>query len=428
MEKGLTYNNQNGHYYWQFIFANPQNNKRTRVHFVAKYKDNSGNIQYATNEAEAILAKAQYITNGGPIDKEQLKKGDITIYELIEMYKDYCISIGKKHKKIYSYCLYFLDFLAYYYCKGNIEKAKDILISDIEALDIVRYRRKRQQDDVMINSKEGKKSSGRKVQNSTIMREVNSVQGMFTYAKNILKKLKENPCSDIEPLPIQSPIKTPLNEEQETNILKNAKENDFTLYVMLLMFETFGNRKSEVYQLQWRNVNLNKTNLFKNGYVDFVKRKNGKSIRLPLSEYLRECLLSLPRLSEYVFTNPKTGTCYKDRKRIINRLLKQVGAKERGVGHHIFRHSAATFSESNGATASEVRDLLGQKDVNSLDTYLNQGAKRLQEIIDCNAERIRTNENKQKIIKIAQKMPKIKNRPKRYKIVKSLKTSVISNL
>lgn len=423
MQKGLTRNKTNGHFYWQFVYKDPVSGRKKRYHFVAKIKDKNGVIRFAENEEEAILARAQFITNGGKIDEPVINLGRITIYELITMYKDYCISINKRHSTIINYCLYFLEFLADYYYKGNVEKAKEIFIDEIGTIDISRYRQKRQKDYVMIRYKTGKKSSGRKIKNSAINREVNSIQGMFTYAVGILKKLKENPCTGLSPLPVVKVIKTPLSEEQEAFIFQEVKQKDYVLYVMILMFETFGNRKKEVYTLQWKNLSLKSNNIFRYGYVDFLERKNGKSIRLPLSEDLRDCLLKLPKLSEYVFTNPKTLTCYKNRKKVIDNLLIKVGAKQRGVGHHIFRHSTATFSENSGATASEVRDLLGQTDVNSLDTYLNQGSKRLQEIINRNAERIRKNENKQKNNQNAQEMPKNKIKLRCFKLIRNLKSN-----
>lgn len=423
--RGLLYNKKNGHYVWQFVYTDPKTGKKSRLHFASKIFDDKGNVVFASNEDEAIEARVLYINNGrNPIDKMSLQKDRVTLSEFIEMYRDYNISVAKKgYQKIDDYCNYFLNFIAYHYYKGDLEKAKLLVyINEVDTMDFIRYRRKRQQDEVMVKCKDGVKSTGRKITNSTINREVNSIQGMFSYALNIVKIITTHPCKNLTPLPIKQIIKNPLSEEQETKLIEMAKEKDYDLYVMIVMMEVFGNRKGEVYNLKWKHVNLSSSNIFHFGYIDFVERKNGKSLRLPLSQNLLQLLKAIPKKSEYVFTNPRTGTCYKDRGKSIDTLLKAVGAKKLGVGHHIFRASAATFSENNGAETSALRELLGQSDVNSLDPYLNQGVKRLQEIINLNSERIRNNENNHTKYENAQKMPKSNISCRRFKIIRNLET------
>lgn len=158
---------------------------------------------------------------------------------------------------------------------------------------------------------------------------------------------------------------------------------------MLILLITLGVRKSEVHNLLWKNTHLESDAVFPHGYIDFVNRKNGKNLRLPLSEELNKLLDSLPRLSEYVFTNPKTGTKYQHRYKKINKLLEKTGIKQLGIGYHIFRHGAASNLEQQGVEVSTIKDLLGNTTNIVLSTYLNQGVKRKQEVVNLNSEKIR---------------------------------------
>ena len=74
--------------------------------------------------------------------------------------------------------------------------------------------------------------------------------------------------------------------EQENQIMELASA-DYDFFVMIVMFDTLGARLGEIQNLLWQNVHLDSSNLFPYGFVDFVKRKNNKNLRLPLSEELQ---------------------------------------------------------------------------------------------------------------------------------------------
>lgn len=384
--KGVFLNTSSGHYHIKFTFK-----KYKQVNIVAKIKLDSGVIKYAENKEEAKLAIAQYIANGGPIEKIILKKNNSLLSECIKEYIIYCQTMDKKRTDlIEKYCNYFLKFLANRDYNGDLLKAKNnIKIEDIKTNDFINYTTYRKQCKVITHTKNGPVSTGRFVENATINRERNSIKGLFRYLHKTLKLLENNPCEGWEALPINNKVKQPPDTVQEKQILQIALKEDYTLFVMLILFTTLGARKSEVHNLLWENTHLETSTVFPNGYIDFINRKNGKNLRLPLSTDLRNLLLNMPRLSEYVFTNPKTGTKYTNRYKKLNKILEQTGVKELGIGYHIFRHSAANNLEQNGVEASTIKEILGNTTNVVLSTYLNQGAKRKQEVIDLTSERIR---------------------------------------
>ena len=264
----------------------------------------------------------------------------------------------------------------------------------------------RQKCKVMTKTKQGYKWTGRYVSNATINREMNSIKGLFRYLKRVAKVIKDNPCEDVDKLIIEEKIKVPPTQEQESKIMELASL-DYDFFVMIVMLDTLGTRLGEITNLLWENVHLESNNLFPFGFVDFIKRKNNKNLRLPLSAELQILLQNLTRMSEYVFTNPKTGTKYNNRYKKLNTILEEVGIKDFGIGFHIFRHNAAAKLEQSGVEASTIKDILGNSTNVVLSTYLNQGIKRKQEVINLNSERIRKYVKEQEKIFFRQNLDKM---------------------
>ena len=376
--KGIYYDTSSGHYTIRFTYQ-----KYKQIKIVAKIRLEDGTIRYAENKAEAKLAIAQYISNGGRIDKIILHENTSLLKDCIKEYIEHCEILGKKRTDlIEKYCYYFLDFIVNYRCKNNIT-AGEIIPNDF-----YKYVAYRQKCKIMTKTKKGDKWTGRYISNATIIRELNSIKGLFKYLVQIARVIKENPCCGLKKLKIQAKIKQPPTKEQEDIILKLASE-DFDFFVMLCLYNTLGLRKNEVLNLKHEDVHLKSNNIFPYGYIDITNRKNNKFLRLPLSPELQHLLRKVPVLSEYVFTNPKTGTKYTNRYKKLNRILEKVGIKDLGVGFHIFRHNTASNLEQSGVEASVISEILGNTSGVVRTTYLNQGVKRKQEVISLNSERIR---------------------------------------
>lgn len=420
VDKGIWLNTESGHYELRFTYKDLKTGKKTRPHIVAQIKLDDGTIRYAENKDEARLAINQYIANGGNIKQTILKENTALLSDCLTEYILYCNTLNKQRiQLIENYCNYFIQFLADYYYKGNLQKAKNsITVSEVQTIDFYHYINKRQKDKIVYKTKDGEKWTGRYVSNSTIKRELNSIKGFFSYLKRIAKVIKDNPCEDLDPLRIEEKIKQPPSPEQEAIILKLALE-DLKFFVMIFMFNTLGVRKGEVFNLKWCNVHLESTSVFPFGYIDFVKRKNNKILRIPLSYELKTLLNKLERESEYVFTNPRTGTKYNSRYRKLNKILEQAGVKDFGIGFHIFRHNTAANLEQSGVESSVISEILGNTAGVVRATYLNQGIKRKQEVVNLSSERMRAYVNKLENVKNVQKVSKTYSRGENLKLVKS---------
>jgi len=400
--KGIFFNTESGHYQLRFVYKDQRTGKKTRPHIVAQIRLEDGTIRYAQNKEEAKLAIAQYISNGGPLDKIILKENTCLLENCIIEYIDHCKTLEKQRTDlIENYCNYFLNFLREYHKNHNIT------VGEIIPNDFYKYMSYRRGCKIMTKTKQGEKWTGRYISNATIKREINSIKGLFRYLKRVAKVIKENPCEDLETPTIEEKIKQPPTPEQEDLILRLASD-DFDFFVMLCMFDTLGVRMGEVLNLKWENTHLEGSNLFSFGYVDFIKRKNKKNLRLPLSEELQTLLKQIPHLSEYVFTNPVTGTKYNNRYKKLNTILEKAGVKDLGIGFHIFRHNTAANLEQSGVEASVISEILGNTAGVVRSTYLNQGIKRKQEVISLNSARIRKYVTQSENIKNVQEMSKIR--------------------
>jgi integrase len=256
---------------------------------------------------------------------------------------------------------------------------------------------------IITKTKNGEKWTGRFVSNAAINRERNSIKGLFSYITDTLELLENNPTKKWKPLPIIEKIKPSLEIEQEQAILKLAS-SDIGFFTELVFLDTLGARKSEMYNLLWKHTHLESTKYFPYGYADLVNRKNGKVLRVPFSAELQTLLQNMPRCSEYVFANPKTGTRYTHRYKKLKTILEKVGVDGLGIGYHIFRHNTAANLEQNGVEASVISEILGNTSGVVRTTYLNQGIKRKQEVINLNSERIRKLTTRREKIKSVHKM------------------------
>lgn len=385
VDKGIFYNTNNGRYHIKFTIRKGQ-----QINCVAKIKLEDGTIRYAENKQEAKTAIMQYTLHGAPIDRVVLKRNTSYLSDCINKYISYCKTMDKKRVElIENYCNYFVIFLAGRDYRGDVSKARaNITIGEITPNDFIEYMTYRKTCKIMTKTKAGEKWTGRYVSNASINRERNSIMGLFTYIYDTLNLLDTNPCKKWKALPIEDSTKQPLDTKQEQAILNLACE-DIYFFTELVFLDTLGARKSEMYNLLWENTHLEGSRYFPNGYADLVNRKNGKTLRVPFSAELQTLLQNMPRMSEYVFTNPKTGTKYNNRYKKLNSILQKAGVKDLGIGYHIFRHNAASSLEQNGIEASVISELLGNTSGVVRTTYLNQGMKRKQEVIDLNSERIR---------------------------------------
>lgn len=99
-----------------------------------------------------------------------------------------------------------------------------------------------------------------------------------------------------------------------------------------------------------------------------ARNSDEKEIRVPLNRTLRVTLDSLPRQSEYVFTNPKTGKPYVYRNQLMKLLCERAQVKR--FSYHSLRHYGASHLVKHGVPITDVQQLLGHSQVLTTSIYL----------------------------------------------------------
>ena len=120
--------------------------------------------------------------------------------------------------------------------------------------------------------------------------------------------------------------------------------------------------------------------------------KTGEPREVPRNETAREVLLELVEQArargwEYLFTNPRTLTRYKDVKRSYANLLKNAEITD--LWFHDLRHSFATEAGRSGQVSlSALSETLGHKDIKTTMIYAHATDEGKRRVVDA-AERFR---------------------------------------
>ena len=95
---------------------------------------------------------------------------------------------------------------------------------------------------------------------------------------------------------------------------------------------------------------------------------------LSLTPELGTLLLGLYRRQdrhpEYIFSNPKTGRPYTQRRRLIQGICRRAGI--RLFGYHAIRHMGADWLMSSGADLRTISRFLRHKSLSTTEKYLRR--------------------------------------------------------
>lgn len=335
-------------------------NGRWKFEIMINGKRYHRSVPEATNKKEAEKAEAVF--------KGELLQGR---YRLAE---------GKKYPKLSKLIQVYLDYskqnkTSYktdeYTTRVFFDVVGDKSIDEITPLVIERWKKYRKNCKAKTTIKGGFKELDRFVSKSAINREMRSLSKMFSIAVDN-GWLNYNPFFKVPKFKEEYTQERHLQPDEEKNLLK-AAEGDYIKPMLICALHT-GMRSSEIKQLQWACVN------FTHGYIDVLKTKSGKPRQIPLSDELRMELSKIKRLSEYVFTNPKTLKPY------INIRDKFVDLCEKSnitnIRLHDLRHTAATRMVASGIDIVVVQDILGHANLSVTQRYAHPVPQRKKQAIE----------------------------------------------
>jgi len=199
------------------------------------------------------------------------------------------------------------------------------------------------------------------------------LSALFQWAVN-RGLLAANPCAAIDPLPEELPALIHITPEEWSRFLLAAgPERPFFLTV----FYTLG-RVGEIYRLTWSDLD------WQRGEIRlFTRKRKGGELEedwLPLAPELQETLWGLyqrrasgagfPAGTPYVFINPRTGSPYTQRRKILRTICRRAGIRE--FGFHAIRHLGADWLMNHGEDLRTISRYLRHKSLATTEKYLRR--------------------------------------------------------
>ena len=319
------YQSKSGRWYYKFVIRGKQFHKAI-PEATSKRDAEKAEIRI---KSELLQGKFDFVEN----------KGAKPFSVISELFKEY----AKNNRRGWRNDFAMVKNLEIYF---NPFQIKDITPSRIEA-----YRKNRDKLD--------------KVKPATINREVGIMRRMFALA--IKEGLTDyNPClaANIKPLMVDNIKERFLTTKEEKLLLgKCIGENAYIKPMVICSLRT-GMRVGEILSLKWQD-NID----FKNACINLLKTKNNKVRKIPIGKELFSILEDLynSKTSEFVFTNPKTGTGYYGVKKAFARVCKD--AKIKNFTFHALRHTAATRMVAAGVDLVVVKEILGHADLKTTQRY-----------------------------------------------------------
>jgi len=133
-------------------------------------------------------------------------------------------------------------------------------------------------------------------------------------------------------------------------------------YLALFLFALQGRRKGEIITLKWENIDM------VNSYYVLRNTKNNEEQKIYLPDIIKESLIKLPHLSEWVFHSAITGSHVTDIRRATNKLKKRLGDKNFGI--HYLRNVIVSAMSEQGFDSIHLSGALGHNDPNTIKKYL----------------------------------------------------------
>ena len=197
-----------------------------------------------------------------------------------------------------------------------------------------------------------------KVKTGTVHRELAILRAILN------KAYREGYLAQVPPFPKVKPSQGRcrwLTVDEEQRLLKAAVPH---LRALIAFAVDTGGRRSELFKLDWRDVNLER------GFVKFTKTKNGEDRSVRLTNRAKQVLMNLGA-KEFgpVFTYREQAI--KDVKTTFDKARQKAGLND--FRFHDLRHSFASRLVQKGIPIYEVMHLTGHKSLAMVQRYSHLG-------------------------------------------------------
>ena len=152
-----------------------------------------------------------------------------------------------------------------------------------------------------------------------------------------------------------------------------AKACNGNLKPMVITAIYTGLRKSDIFNLEWRSVDLEK------GLIRLVEAKTGKTRNIVLNRDMIILLQSLPVKGKYIFPN-RNGKPFRDVKKSFLKALKKAGISQsedrrQKIVFHTLRHTCVSLLTERGADTTMVKNYVAHASEEMTNHYTHLSAE-----------------------------------------------------
>jgi integrase len=307
------------------------------------YKTIAGEIQYGISykfdgrrRKEVVGEKITDARRALAIRKAEIAQGRFGLQETrkaptVSTFCDRYVEYAKQHKRSWKRDAYVAENVKAFMGSSRLDK--------VSAFDVERYKSKRRQS----------------ISDASVNRELAILKRLFSLAVE-WGVVNANPVKKVRMLaePEQT-IRTFSDHEKEALI--EACSSKFRPLVVTALHT--GMRRSEIFNLTWRDVDLEA------GALTVSHTKSGKIRYLPINADVRETLTALPSPRDgHVFKwKGAQWKCIQKQWARALRSAKEAGVDLSGGRFHDCRHTFATDLVLGGVDLRTVQELLGHADI-----------------------------------------------------------------
>ena len=212
---------------------------------------------------------------------------------------------------------------------------------------------------------------------ASICRKIAALKSFYRWAVN-QKLSSENIAENIDLPKIPKRVPTVLNTKQVKEMLKSITGNPFVAVrdkLIVNLMVVCGMRKSELLDIKLADVDLNDMSLkIRHGKGDKERYcYYNEGIKEMLKNYINKArgISTYAKTSQYLFVSQcnekisSTQLTY-----IVDTLLENIGAKEKGVSVHTLRRTCATNYYENGVDIYTIKNILGHENITTTERYV----------------------------------------------------------
>ena len=230
-----------------------------------------------------------------------------------------------------------------------------------------------------------KTKSGKPRAPATANRYIAALSHLLSIAHKEWEWISENPCVKLSKLPEPRGRVRFLEDDERESLLSACKVSSSThLYPIVVLALSTGARQGEIMSLTWDQVDLNI------GRIVLHETKNDDRRVLPLTGHALDVLKDWSCVrhlkSNLLFPNKRDPNKPIDIRSPWYTALKRAGIED--FKFHDLRHSAASYLAMNGATLTEIADVLGHKTLQMVKRYAHLSEAHTSSVVASMNERI----------------------------------------